>query len=125
MPVLSVKDLQRARSFYEKRLGLEASPIGQAPGHMLLDCPDGSHLVLHEVPDMRPSPNTAAGFTVPDLERAVAELRQHGVEFEEYDLPGLKTEQGIAEAEGIRSAWFKDPDGNVLCLDEFEANPVR
>ena len=53
---------------------------------------------------------------VADVEAAVAELRDKGVRFEEYDLPGLKTVNGIAELGGTRGAWFKDPEGNILSM---------
>ncbi len=55
-------------------------------------------------------------FEVDDLGAMVTELRGRGVIFEEYDLPGLKTENGIAEAEGERRAWFKDTEGNILAM---------
>ena len=59
-------------------------------------------------------------FEVADLTLAVKEVRDHGVVFEEYDLPGLKTVGGIAEhVSGARGAWFKDPDGNVLEIAQY------
>jgi catechol 2,3-dioxygenase-like lactoylglutathione lyase family enzyme len=57
-------------------------------------------------------------FMVDDIDAAVKGLRDAGVTFEEYDLPGLKTVDGIADAEGERGAWFKDPDGNILALGQ-------
>jgi catechol 2,3-dioxygenase-like lactoylglutathione lyase family enzyme len=65
------------------------------------------------------SKSTCMAFEVDgDLETAVKELRDGGVTFEEYDLPGLKTENGIAEIGGVKGAWFKDPDGNILAVAE-------
>jgi hypothetical protein len=56
---------------------------------------------------------------VNDLEAAIQDLSQRGVTFEQYDLPGLKTdEQGIADIGGLRGGWFKDPDGNILAIAE-------
>src|SRR6266536_1013503 len=52
------------------------------------------------------------------LDAAVKELREGGIVFEEYDMPGLKTVDGIAEIQGVRGAWFKDPDGNILAVGE-------
>lgn len=60
--------------------------------------------------------HTLGGFIVSDLEAAMADLRAKGVTFEEYDMPGLKTVNGIAELEGERGAWFKDPEGNILSI---------
>ena len=60
--------------------------------------------------------HTLTAFLVQDVEAAVADLRNKGVSFEEYDLPGLKTVNGIAELGGTRGAWFKDPEGNILSV---------
>jgi hypothetical protein len=60
--------------------------------------------------------HTLGAFMVADVEAAVAELRGKGVSFEEYDLPGLKTVNGIAELGGSKGAWFKDPEGNILSV---------
>jgi hypothetical protein len=59
------------------------------------------------------------GWNVQDIETAVAELRSRGVVFEEYDLPGLKTVDGIAEIAGERGAWFKDSEGNLLAIGQL------
>jgi len=59
---------------------------------------------------------TVAAFVVGDLDAVVASLRERSVVFEEYDLPGLKTENGIAAVGSVRAAWFKDPDGNILAV---------
>jgi catechol 2,3-dioxygenase-like lactoylglutathione lyase family enzyme len=66
-------------------------------------------------------------FEVDDIDKAVAELRERGVTFEEYDIPAdpasgfeeIRTVNGIAEIQGIRSVWFKDPDGNILSVDDY------
>jgi hypothetical protein len=55
---------------------------------------------------------------VRDVEAVVADLRSKGVTFEDYDLPGVKTADGIAELGGFRGAWFKDPEGNILSVVE-------
>ena len=62
--------------------------------------------------------STSMTFEVQDLAATVKELREAGVTFEEYDFPGLKTVDGIAEIQGERSAWFKDPDGNIIAVGE-------
>ncbi len=63
--------------------------------------------------------NTQMAFTVPDIDAEVAELGRLGITLEAYDLPGLRTVDGIAEMGGNRVAWFKDPDGNVIGVIEF------
>ena len=62
--------------------------------------------------------HTVCSFAVPDIEAAVAELRGQGVTFEEYNFPGLKTENGIASIGDQKAAWFKDTEGNILALGE-------
>ena len=63
--------------------------------------------------------NTVIGWEVDDIDKVVEDLRGRGVTFEEYDFPGLKTVNGIAELEGIeRAAWFKDSEGNILSIGQ-------
>jgi catechol 2,3-dioxygenase-like lactoylglutathione lyase family enzyme len=114
---LSASDLTRAREFYEQTLGLEVEEETLAGG-VLYRAGDGTVLVY---PSEFAGTNqaTAATFEVDDIEAAVADLRGRGVTFEEYDLPGLKTEKGIAEIEGERGAWFKDTEGNILALGQW------
>jgi hypothetical protein len=63
--------------------------------------------------------HTLGGWIVDDIERVVSELRERGVVFEEYDFPGLKTENGIADLVSERAAWFKDSEGNILALFQY------
>ena len=63
--------------------------------------------------------STSVSFEVDDIEAVVRELRARGIEFEEYDFPDLSTVDGIADIEGERSAWFKDPDGNILAIGQL------
>ncbi len=60
--------------------------------------------------------HTQVGFRVDDIEAEVGQLRDKGVVFEEYDFPGLKTENGIAQIGPGRSAWFKDSEGNLIAI---------
>ena len=60
-----------------------------------------------------------AGFQVTDVEAEVRDLRAKGVAFEEYNLPGLKTVDGIADAGGMKAAWFKDSEGNIIGLAQM------
>lgn len=61
---------------------------------------------------------TQAGFTVDDFDATISELRGRGVTFEEYDMPGLKTVNGVADYDGTKSAWFKDTEGNTIAISE-------
>jgi catechol 2,3-dioxygenase-like lactoylglutathione lyase family enzyme len=115
--VIPVSDLDRARDFYGGTLGFK----------VLMDDPQlglyfggggGSRFFVYQSVGAGQSRATLAGFVVDDLDAAMEELRGNGVTFEEYDMPGLKTENGVAELAGMRSAWFKDPDGNIISVGE-------
>jgi catechol 2,3-dioxygenase-like lactoylglutathione lyase family enzyme len=105
-------DLAAARRFYEEVVGLEVArehPTGVAfrTGQ--------TYLELYPTTSAGSAAHTLGTFEVEDMEAAVESLRVRGVAFEEYDLPGLRTVNGIAELpSGARVAWFKDPDGNIL-----------
>ena len=123
---LPAQDLDRARAFYSEKLGLE--PVEEREGGLLYRC-GGSEFALFESAGAASGDHTQMGFEVEDIEAVVAELRRGGVVFEEYDLPGLTTVDGIAEIEGNypskgkgeRGAWFRDSEGNMLGLGQ----PVR
>lgn len=115
-PTIAVSDMDRAKKFYGDTLGLKL--LDEGPGSARFEC--GEHSVLDIYPSQfaGTAKNTVAGWQVNDLNAAMVELRARGVRFEEYDLPGLKTDEGIAASDGGRSAWFKDPDGNTFALAE-------
>jgi catechol 2,3-dioxygenase-like lactoylglutathione lyase family enzyme len=120
---LPVKDLARARSFYSEKLGLE--PAEERPGGLRYQCGNGS-FALFQSAGAASGTHTQMGWEVADLEATVAELRRRGVVFEKYDLPGLKTVNGIANIEGNypskgvgeRAAWFKDSEGNLIGIGQ-------
>jgi catechol 2,3-dioxygenase-like lactoylglutathione lyase family enzyme len=117
-----VKDLKQAQSFYEDVLGLKAGQtVGEDDeGGVMYECGGGTMLFVYETPSGGTNQATTASWKVNDLEQAMQELKDKGVEFEDYDLPGLKTENGVATwGENERAAWFKDPDGNIFCLNEM------
>lgn len=113
--MLPVTDTDRAKEFYANTLGLPFE--GTDPmGELLFGLGGGTTLVLLPREAGSQSKSTAISWRVDDLEAEMGELEGRGVVFEDYDLPGLKTVNHIAETEGMRAAWFLDPDGNVLCL---------
>ncbi|MFF3298981.1 VOC family protein [Streptomyces sp. NPDC002908] len=121
---LPVQDLERARRFYAEKLGLE--PVDERPGGLLYRC-GGSEFALFRSAGASPGTFTQTGWQVDDIEAVVTELGRRGVEFEEVDLPGLRTEGGIAEIEGNypskgargeRGAWFRDSEGNMLGIGQ-------
>jgi catechol 2,3-dioxygenase-like lactoylglutathione lyase family enzyme len=110
---IPAQDIDSTRKFYEGVLGLEI--IRETPAGITYRTGD-STLSLYPTQFAGTAQHTLGGFVVKDLEAAMAVLRERGVTFEEYDMPGLKTVDGIAELEGERGSWFKDPEGNILSL---------
>ncbi|MEA2623614.1 MAG: hypothetical protein QOH61_2524 [Chloroflexota bacterium] len=118
---VATDDIETARRFYSETLGLPQMPTGD-DGGLGFVLADGSGVMVYERPNHRPPENTSIHFVVPDVRSTVAGLRSRGVEFEEYDMPGIKTEDGIAtDPNGGAMAWFKDPAGNILGLLEMPA----
>ena len=114
MAVLPVVDLERARKFYEEKLGLQA--VETADG-VLFECGQGSRLALYRRDTSTKANHTVAGWEVDNVKEMVQTLGEKGVVFEQYDMPGLKTdEQGIATITGVKGAWFKDTEGNTLAV---------
>jgi catechol 2,3-dioxygenase-like lactoylglutathione lyase family enzyme len=112
---IPVSDLERARRFYEDTLGMPASMVTEG-GVMYASA--GTEFFVY------PSRTRAAGHTqmswrVSDIKAEVAALRVKGIRFEEYDLPGIKTVDGIVQSgPAVWTAWFRDPDGNLLGLTQ-------
>ena len=124
---LPAQDLARARRFYAEKLALE--PAEERPGGLLYRT-GGVEFALFQSAGGPSGEHTQMGWEVDDIEAAVRELRGRGVVFEEYDVPGLRTVNGIADVEGNypskggigeRAAWFRDSEGNLLGMGE----PIR
>ena len=114
--MLPVKDLARARAFYEGKLGLK--PVGLKPdGKFMYDC-GGATLALFPKEGGTKADHTAVSFQVPDIAASIAELKRAGVTFEDYDFPGLKTVGHVCVLGAEKAAWFLDTEGNILCLHE-------
>ena len=124
---LPAQDLERARRFYAEKLGLE--PVEERPGGLRYRC-GNTYFALFQSAGAASGTHTQMGWEVADLEATVAALQARGVVFEEYDLPGLETVNGIAEVAGNypskggvgeKAAWFRDSEGNLLGIGQ----PVR
>ena len=111
---IPARDLARARQFYERTLGFR--PAREVEGGVRYEFGGGTACFLYPTPNAGTSQASQAFWQVDDVEREVAELKAKGVRFEEYDLPGLKTKNGIATSRGNKVAWFKDTEGNILAL---------
>jgi len=121
---IPAQDLQRARSFYAQKLGLE--PRVEMPGGLLYRCGEGE-FVLFESAGAASGDHTQMGWEVEDIEATVEWLRGRGVVFEEYDFPGLRTVNDIAEIAGNypskggvgeKAAWFRDSEGNLFGIGQ-------
>jgi catechol 2,3-dioxygenase-like lactoylglutathione lyase family enzyme len=118
--IVPVSNVDKAVEFYGNVLGLELDVRrDDLPENREAEfrAGDGS-LVVYESVAAGQSPGTVAGFRVEDLDAVVAGLRERGVAFEEYDLPDLKTENGIASIGDLRAAWARDPDGNIIAFEQ-------
>lgn len=115
--VLPATDIGRAKKFYSEMLGLTEKDMGMPGDAALYECGSGTSIFIYQRPEAGAS-HTQASFNVADLEAEMKELREKGVVFEEYDMPGLKTENGVATMEGYKSAWFKDSEGNILSIGQ-------
>ena len=111
---IPVKDFARARGFYEQRLGFK--PKEEAAGGVVYEFGEHTACFMYPTPNAGTSRASQAFWQVDDVEREVAELKARGVKFEEYDMPGMKTENSIATGGGAKAAWFKDSEGNILAV---------
>jgi catechol 2,3-dioxygenase-like lactoylglutathione lyase family enzyme len=110
---IAVKDMERARKFYEGTLGLKQ--VG-AEGEDLIAFRSGSStLLVYRSPYAGTNKATAVTWTVgKDVEGVARSLKAKGVTFEHYDMPGMKLEGDVHVSGDMKVAWFKDPDGNIL-----------
>jgi catechol 2,3-dioxygenase-like lactoylglutathione lyase family enzyme len=113
---IAVTDIDRAKKFYGETLGLRV--LNERPEGVRYGSGSDAWFLVYPSQFAGTSQSTSMTFEVSDLDATVRDLRDRGVTLEEYDLPGLKTVNGIAEIEGERAAWFKDPDGNIIAVGE-------
>ena len=116
-PTLPAVDLKRARRFYEATLGLKVVKEDPSPG-IMVQCGNGTMIYIYERAATK-ADHTVASFAVDDLDAEMLALQRKGIKFEEYNLPGLKTDHGVATIDGMKGAWFKDTEGNILSLTEM------
>jgi len=114
--MLAVKDLSRARRFYEDVLGLEK--VDEEGDQLVAYRSGGSTINVYRSEFAGTNKATAVTWEVDNIEDAIRDLKSKGVAFEHYKMPGLRQEGDlyVAETGDMRTAWFKDPDGNILSL---------
>ena len=114
--MLPARDTSRAIQWYEDKLGLKADTIGDYGANYTL--PSGTPMFLYESQFAGSAGNTLISVDSKDIKADMKELRGKGVKFEDYDLPDLKTVDGVAEFGTVKNAWFKDSEGNIIGLVE-------
>jgi catechol 2,3-dioxygenase-like lactoylglutathione lyase family enzyme len=118
--IVPVSDLDRAIGFYGDTLGLRMlernADLPDNP-EAIFEAGEGT-LIVYRSAAAGEGRATVAGFMVADLDTAMAGMRERGVVFEDYDFPGLKTQDGVATIGPVRAAWFRDPDGNILAVEQ-------
>jgi catechol 2,3-dioxygenase-like lactoylglutathione lyase family enzyme len=114
--MLPVKDVDRARQFYEGCLGLKPGKF-KPDGKFVYEVV-GGQLALFPKPEGTKADHTAISFRVDDIASSIEELKRAGVVFEDYDFPGLKTVNHVCVLGAEKAAWFKDTEGNYLCIHE-------
>lgn len=118
-PTIPVVDLNRAKRFYETTLGLKPVPENNetTSGIAVFECGNSTLIELYQRGPSK-ADHTVATFEVSNIEEEVDMLRGKGVNFEEYNMPEIKTQNGIATQGSVKAAWFKDSEGNILCIHQ-------
>lgn len=115
--VLPAQDLERARGFYHDKLGME--PEGTLDGMLMYRVGPAGRFALYETSNAGTAQNTQMCLISDDLAADMAKLRDAGLAFEEYDFPGMKTVDGVLDSGESRTAWFRDSEGNFVCLSQL------
>ena len=124
MTAIPVRDVDRARDFYEGVLGLRFAGGPRDDGSLEYECGAGTGVFTYPTDENAGrSPATLAAWQVDDIHATAQALRDNDVVLEEYDTARLKTEHGIATLSRGRTIWFKDPDGNLLNAFERDQAP--
>jgi catechol 2,3-dioxygenase-like lactoylglutathione lyase family enzyme len=116
--MLPVVDMDRARAFYEGKLGFRPDGGPKVDGRYQYHVGGGATIALIPRAGGTKAEHTALSFEVRDIAERIRGLEKAGVVFEEYDLPGLKTVQHVCVLGSEKAAWFRDTEGNYLCLHE-------
>ena len=121
MANIPASDIARARDFYADKLGL--TPAQEMAGEVLVyRTAGGTDFQIYRTDYAGQAGHTIAQWHVTDIGSQVRDLKAKGVTFEVYDMPGVQWDHEIASMEGMgRAAWFKDSEGNTMCIDQMTA----
>jgi predicted enzyme related to lactoylglutathione lyase len=112
---IPASDISRARRFYEGILALK--PKQEFAGGVIYEC-GGNEVFMYPTTNAGTSKASQAFWEVDDVEAEVSELKERGVRFEEYDMPGPPMKDGVFTGGGAKTAWFKDSEGNILAVSQ-------
>jgi catechol 2,3-dioxygenase-like lactoylglutathione lyase family enzyme len=115
-PMIAVKDIDQAKRFYEDKLGLK--PIHEMGDELFMLKSGDTTFNVYRSEFAGTNKATALTFGVDDIAAEVRELKEKGIKFEHYDVEGLTADGDIYRGGNMKTAWFKDPDGNILSLIE-------
>ncbi|MGA8987770.1 VOC family protein [Aeromicrobium sp.] len=116
-----VSNLDRARQFYADTLGL--TPAGDHPGGLVYTTSGGTTFYLYETEYAGQAGHTIAQWHVSSVADEVRDLKAKGLDFEHYDMPGVEWDGDVAKMQGVgNAAWFKDSEGNIMCIDDAVAD---
>jgi predicted enzyme related to lactoylglutathione lyase len=119
---IPARDLERARQFYEGKLGFV--PKQESNGGVVYEFAGGTACFLYPTPHAGTSQASQAFWDVADVDKEITELRDRGVVFEDFDLPGERSAAGAVTAGGAKAAWFRDSEGNIMALIETLQEPT-
>ena len=115
-----VTNIEEARRFYSDKLQLDLCESNTERGELLYEAGGGTHILVYRRPTLPTSDSAALEFEVDSLEETMKSLRDKGIRFEESRKSDVRTKSGMATMDGGRTAWFKDPAGNILALSQSE-----
>jgi predicted enzyme related to lactoylglutathione lyase len=115
-PVLPAADLKRAQAFYHD--ALELDPAEMHEGILMYRLDSGAAFEIYETENAGTAKNTQMCWSTDNLDAEMTRLRGHGVVFEDFEIPGMKTVNGVATNEEGRTAWFRDSEGNFICITQ-------
>ena len=114
--ILPAADLQRFRGFYHDKLGLD--PAEERQDGMLVYGTGPSAFEVYETENAGTAKNTQMEWRTDDLDAEMRRMRDAGIVFEEFEIPGMKTENGVVTGDGMKTAWFRDSEGNILAITQ-------
>jgi catechol 2,3-dioxygenase-like lactoylglutathione lyase family enzyme len=113
--ILPAADLNRFRGYYHDKLGLDPS---EEHDGMLVYGTGASTFEVYETENAGTAKNTQMEWRTDDLDAEMRRMREAGIEFEEFEIPGMKTENGVVANDDMKSAWFRDSEGNILAITQ-------